>query len=74
MAAVIQIAGHTFADTSAGRICACGKAWRDIASVTRADVGAFGIACHGALTDAEADQIAAERDRIWAAVQEAAGA
>lgn len=65
----MSIAGHTFVDTPHGRVCACGKRWADIACATRADSGKLHIAHTGALNDAEADEIAAERDRIWEAVQ-----
>ncbi len=68
------IAGHSFADAIGGRACtACGKLWVQIASATEDDIGQLGIAHTGALNDAELKQIAAERERIWAAVMEAAG-
>ena len=64
----MSIAGHTFEDTPHGRVCGCGRRWSDIASTTDADVGKMDIAHSGALNKAEADEIAAERDRIWEAL------
>lgn len=64
------IAGHTFHDMPHGRVCSgCGRRWSDIASTTHDDVGKLDIAHTGALNGAEADEIEAERDRIWRAVQ-----
>jgi hypothetical protein len=66
------IAGHTFADTPAGRVCSCGKRWTDIASATRANIGEHGWAHHGELIEREADEITAEVARIWEAVSKVA--
>lgn len=64
-----MIAGHTFTDTPSGRVClGCGKRWTDIAPATRANIGEHGWAHHGELIEREADEIIAERERIWEAV------
>lgn len=69
-----MIAGHSFTDTPAGRVClGCGKRWADIAGTTLDDVGKPDIAHIGALSEQEANEIIAERDRIWSAVAEVAG-
>ena len=67
------IAGHNFTDTAAGRVClGCGKRWTDITFATRANIGEVDIAHTGALNEQEADEITAERDRIWEAVSKVA--
>jgi hypothetical protein len=71
----MTIAGHTFHDTPHGRVCSgCAKRWDDIASATLEDLGKLDIAHTGALNAAEAAEIAAERDRIWEAVQKVCAA
>ena len=65
----MSIAGHSFVDTPHGRVCGCGRRWVDIASVTRDDIGKLDIAHSGALNGQEADEIDAERERLWLALQ-----
>lgn len=57
------IALHAFADGPGGRRCTkCGRAWVDISWAGPEHVGWDGIACHGKLTEAEAEQIVRQRD------------
>jgi hypothetical protein len=61
------IAGHTFVEQRHGRVCECGCRWVNIAGVSREDVGKADIAHSGSLTEAEYEQIVAERMRAWEA-------
>ena len=65
-----MIAGHTF--SLPGGRCSCGRRFSDISGVTRADVGLYGLAHTGALTEFEYDQIQREIARLWGLVQVAA--
>lgn len=60
-----MIAGHLFALD--GR-CSCGKRFQDIAGAGRDQIGVVGWAHQSYLTEAEYNQIVAERDRIWTLV------
>lgn len=77
-APVRRVASHAFGlDGTCGNVLAsgprmgrrCGRRFSDISSATREDLYKDGVACHGTLTPHELDEIEAERDRIWAAVQ-----
>ena len=59
------IAGHTFVVLPHARVCECGRRWVDIAGVSKSDIGKTDIAHNGALTEAEYEQIVAERERLW---------
>lgn len=64
------IAGHFFQETPTGRRCTCGKSWLDLVSVRdQWELDAEGVAHSGRLTVSELDQLLAEEDRIWSAVQ-----
>jgi hypothetical protein len=67
MATFKIIAGHSFQETTHGRVCsACGKYYAEIGVVDIGDIGKTGIAHVGALTPREYDEIQRENDRIWA--------
>lgn len=66
------IAGHSFVDGTNGRVCSCGRRWVDICGASDADLDQLHVAHTGALNHAELAQIHAERDRIWAALSDAA--
>lgn len=60
------IAGHQFVDGIHGLTCqACGWRFSYISGVQRTDIGKNGWAEHGALNEAEYNQIRAEVERQW---------
>lgn len=68
------LAGHDFVTGPGGSACrACGCKLITVLTVTADDVGRHGISCYGVLSEGEYRGIEAERDRLWRAVQDAAG-
>jgi hypothetical protein len=71
----MTLAGHTFAVGPNGSACStCGRRLIDVLTATVADIGRYGVACYGALSEGEYNGIEAERDRLWRAVMAAASA
>lgn len=75
-----NIAGHNFDAGPLGNHCSntrytdgvahpCGRNLVDILCASRDDIGKEGFACSGTLTETEYNQIEAERERIWKAME-----
>jgi hypothetical protein len=71
----MTIAGHSFGVSGfctlarPGQEQTCGKCFADIASMERTDVGKAGWAHYGNATETEYEEVARERERMWAAHQ-----
>jgi hypothetical protein len=81
----VTIAGHSFIPTTYGDACAtCFRLWSAIENTQKEDIGKSDIAHYGKLSEAEYNEIKAERawrmdmqvkrrNAIWAAVMEIGG-
>ena len=69
----MNLAGHDFQLGPNGSACqTCKRRLIDVLTARLEDVGRYGVACYGALSEGEYNGIEAERDRVWRAVMDAA--